>query len=41
MMLTSYDYSTITGLKFGGERIEGNDSISPVEIRGLLGVMAP
>ena len=40
-MLTPYDFSTITSLKLGGERIEGDDSISSVEIRGLLGVMPP
>ena len=41
MMLKPYDFLTITGLKLGGKRIEGNDSISSVEIRGLLGVMPP
>ena len=41
MMLTPYDFSAITGLKMGGERIAINDSISSVEIRGLLGVMPP
>ena len=41
VMLTPYDFSTITGLKLGGERIEGNDSISPVEIKSLLGVIPP
>ena len=40
-MLTPYDFSAITGLKLGDERIEGNDSISLVEIRVLLGVMPP
>ena len=40
-MLTLYDFSAITGLKLGSERIEGNDSISPVEIRSLLGVIPP
>ena len=40
-MLTPYDFSTITSLKLGGERIEGDDSISSVEISGLLGVMPP
>ena len=34
-MLTPYDFSAITSLKLGGERIEGNDSISPVDIRSL------
>ena len=41
VMPTSYDFSAITSLKLGGERIEVNDSISSVEIRGLLGVMPP
>ena len=41
MMLTPYDFSAITGLKLGGERIIVNDSISSVEIRGLLGMMPP
>ena len=41
VMLTPYDFSAITGLKLGGERIEVNDSISSVEIRGLLGMMPP
>ena len=40
-MLTPYDFSTIIGLKLGGERIEVNDSISLMEIRGLLGMMPP
>ena len=41
VMLTPYDFSTITGLKLGGQRIEVNDSISSMEIRGLLGMMPP
>ena len=41
VMLTPYDFSAITGLKLCGERIKVNDSISSVEIRGLLGVMPP
>ena len=40
-MLISYDFSTITSLKLGSERIEGNDSISPAKIRSLLGVIPP
>ena len=40
-MLTPYDYSAITSLKFGGERIEGNDSISLAEIMNFLGVIPP
>ena len=39
MTLTPYDFSAITSLKLGGDRIEVTDSISSVEIRGLLGVM--
>ena len=41
VMLTPYDFSTITGLKMGGERIAINDSILSMEIRGLLGVIPP
>ncbi|KAL4609731.1 hypothetical protein ACB092_08G002400 [Castanea dentata] len=40
-MLTPYDFLDIIGLKLGGERIKVNDSITSVEIRGLLGVMPP
>ena len=40
-MLTPYDFSVIIGLKLDGERIEVNDSISLVEIKGILGVMSP
>ena len=40
-MLTPYDFSVITSLKLGGERIEVNNSIPLVDIRGLLGVMPP
>ena len=40
-MLTPYDFSVIIGLKLDGERIEVNDSISLVEIEGILGVMPP
>ena len=39
--MTPYDFLAIIGLKLGGERIKVNDSISSVEIRGLLGVMPP
>ena len=35
VMLTPYDFSAIIGLKLGGDRIEVNDSISSVEIRGF------
>ena len=38
-MQTPYDFSAITGLILVGERIKVNDSISSVEIRGLLVVM--
>ena len=38
-METPYDFSAITGLILVGERIKVNDSISSVEIRGLLVVM--
>ena len=41
VMLTPYDFSAIAGLKLCGERIEVNDSISSMEIRGLLSVMPP
>ena len=40
-MLAPYDFSVITSLKLGGERIEVNNSIPLVDIRGLLGVMPP
>ena len=41
VMLAPYDFSVITSLKLGGERIEVNNSIPLVDIRGLLGVMPP
>ena len=41
VMLTPYDFSAITSLKLGDERIKVNDSITLVEIRGLLGAMPP
>ncbi|KAK9993607.1 hypothetical protein SO802_023310 [Lithocarpus litseifolius] len=40
-MLTPYDFSAITGLKMDDERTAVNESISSVEISGLLGVMIP
>jgi len=40
-MLTPYDFSIITGLKLGGERIKGHDTISPVEVKNYLGVNPP
>ena len=38
VMLTPYDFSTITGMKLGGERIEGHDTISPTEVKAYLDV---
>ena len=38
VMLTPYDFSTITGMKLGGERIEGHDTISPTEVKTYLDV---
>ena len=38
-MLTPYDFSLITSLKLGGERIHINDSLTLNEIKKLLGVM--
>ena len=40
VMLTPYDFSTITGLKLGGERIKVNDFITSSEIKSLLGGVA-
>ena len=37
--LTPYDFSVIIGLKLGGERIHVNDSLTPNEIKKLLGVV--
>ena len=39
MMLTPYDFSSITNLKLVGERIKVNDFITSAEIKSLLGVM--
>ena len=39
--LTPYDFSIITGLRLGGERIRINDFLTPKEIKSLLGVMPP
>ena len=39
-MLTPYDFSTITGLKLGDEKIKVSDFITLVEIKSLLGVMS-
>ena len=38
-MFKPYDFSIITGLKLGGERICVNDSLSSNEIKKLLGVL--
>ena len=38
-MLTPYDFSVITGLRLGGERIRVNDSFTSIEIKKLLGVV--
>ena len=38
-MLTPYDFSAITSLRLGGERIKVNDFITSKEIKSLLGVM--
>ena len=40
-MLIVYDFLAITSLKLGGEIIKVNDSITSVEIRGLMGVLPP
>ena len=39
VMLTPYNFSVITGLRLGGERIRVNDSLTPKEIKKLLGVV--
>jgi len=41
VMLTPYDFSVIIGLKLGGERIEGHDTISPTEVKMYLGINPP
>ena len=38
-MLTSFDFSVITGLSLGGERIRVNDSLTSIEIKKLLGAI--
>jgi len=38
-MLTPYDFSVITSLRLGGERIMVNDFLTSKEIKSLLGVM--
>ena len=37
VMLTPYDFSVITSLSLGGERIHVNDSLTSIEIKKLLG----
>ena len=39
VILTPYDFFVITGLRFGGERIRVNDSLTSIEIKKLLGVV--
>ena len=39
MMLTPYDFLTITSLKLDGERIKVNDFMTSAKIKSLLGVM--
>jgi len=41
VMLTPYDFSVITGLKLGGERVEGHDTISSTKADDYLGVNPP
>ena len=36
VMLTPYDFSIITSLRLGGERIKVNDFLTPKEIKSLL-----
>ena len=39
VMLTPYDFSIITSLRLGGERILVNDSLTLIELKKLLGVV--
>ena len=39
LMLTPYNFSVITSIRLGGERIRVNDSLTPKEIKKLLGIM--
>ena len=39
VMLTPYDFSIITSLRLGGERIYVNDSLTSTKIKKLLGVV--
>ena len=38
-MLTPHDFSFITSLRLGGERILVNDSLTSTELKKLLGVV--
>ena len=38
-MLTPYDFSIITGLRLGGEKILVNDSLTSTELKKLLSVV--
>ena len=40
VMLTPYDFSVITGLRLGDERINVNDFLTSKEIKSLLGVIS-
>ena len=40
VMLTPYDFSVITSLRLGGERILVNDSLTSIELKKLLGVVS-
>ena len=39
VMLTPYNFSVITGLRLGGERIKVNDFLTPKEIKILFGIV--
>ena len=39
VILTPYDFSVITGLRLGGERIKVNDFLTPKEVKRILGVV--
>ena len=38
-MLTPYNFSVITGLRLGGERIRVNDSLTSTKIKKLLSIV--
>ena len=40
VMLTTYDFSIIIGLRLGGKRIIVNDSLTSTELKKLLGVVS-